>query len=54
MAMILPQMRPIDVEERDVNFHIVRAIGQCDRSDEDEILPLLDVVAAIATAPLSH
>ena len=39
MAMIC-QIRPIDVEGHDVNSHIVRANGQCDRSDGDEVLPL--------------
>jgi hypothetical protein len=36
----LPQIRPIEFEEHDVNFHIGRANGQCDRSDGDEVLPV--------------
>jgi hypothetical protein len=32
----------------------VRAIGQCDRSDGDDIVPLPDVVVAIVTATQSH
>jgi hypothetical protein len=32
--------RPIEFEKHDVNSHIDRANGQCDRSDGDEVLPL--------------